>query len=112
MLLQSLLALAAICLLAWLVLRWISSSFQQRSSGAKHLRVIDSIALGPRSRIYIVQSAQRAWLMGSGVEGQVQMLCELDPADIPQQEQAPSSHFAHALIQAKAKLSPKKDGQS
>jgi flagellar biosynthetic protein FliO len=73
----TLLALAAVCALALVVLRGLSR--RGVGQGTRTLRVIERLALEPRRSIYLVEAGGRHLLVGVG-EGAMSVLAELDPA--------------------------------
>lgn len=74
-LLATLLSLALVCGLAWVVLRWLSGRTGGRSD--RGLQVVARCALEPRRSLYVVRAAGRILLIGSG-EGGLALLTELD----------------------------------
>jgi flagellar biogenesis protein FliO len=80
MLLRVLMALAGVCLLAYLVLRYVGRRVQAGSGGPGPLRLVARLHLEPRRAVYVVEAAGRCFLLGSGESGPPAMLAELDPA--------------------------------
>lgn len=78
----SLVSLGAVCLLAYVVLRWLGR--QGVGRGAGPLKVIARCALEPKRSVYIVEAAGRYFLMGVG-DGPMTLLSELD-SDAVQRE--------------------------
>jgi flagellar protein FliO/FliZ len=89
-LLQTLFALAGVCVLAWVVLRWGA----QRGFGTGRLggnvRVVERIPLDPRRALYVVKAGERVLLLGVGDGAAPTLLTELDPAMLP----APTTNAA------------------
>lgn len=85
-LLQTLLALAAVCVLAWVVLRWSA----QRGFGALGhkgvVQVIERVPLDARRAIYVVRIGDRVLAVGVGDGAAPSVLTELDPASVPKAE--------------------------
>jgi flagellar protein FliO/FliZ len=79
-LLRSLLALAGVCLLAWLSLRWLSRRGLGRAAigPAASLRVLQRLPLEPRKNLYLVQMGKRVLLIGTGDGGAPSLLAELE----------------------------------
>jgi len=76
--LQTLLILAAVCLLAYLLLRWGMRRFQGGPAGAgSALKVLDRLPLEPRRALYVVEVGNRILLLGTS-EQQTTLLAELD----------------------------------
>ncbi len=80
-LLETLLVLAAVCALAWLVLRF---GVRRIHSGGGHgpLRVLARLPLEPRRTLYIVDAAGKVFFVGTSEGGPVTLLAELDPAAV------------------------------
>jgi flagellar protein FliO/FliZ len=97
-LLQSLLALAAVCILAWVVLRWSA----QRGLGlgeGRRVRVIERVALDARRSIYLVQIGERVLVIGAGDGASPSLLSEMKASELP--EPAPTRSFADVLRAAR-----------
>ena len=78
LLLQMILALVAICALAYAVLRWGVRRFQTGPLGrARGMRVVSRLGLEPRRSLYVVAIGPRHFVVGVG-EGGVSLLTELD----------------------------------
>ena len=80
-LLQTLLALAAVCVLAWVVLRW--SARRGLGLGRGRIRVIEKVALDGRRALYLVSIGDRVMLIGAGDGGAPSLIAELDAAELP-----------------------------
>ena len=78
---QTLLALGAVCALAWWTLRWAARRGVGRGP-AGVIDVVDRVALDPRRSLVVVRVAGRALLLGAG-DGPLTLLAELDPAALP-----------------------------
>lgn len=88
-LLQSLLALVAVSLLAWVVLRLLArTGFGQGGFGGGgpgrrgRIEVLERRVLDARRMLWIVRVGGRSWLLGAGESGAPEVLAELDPADL------------------------------
>lgn len=85
-LLQTLLALAAVCVLAWVVLRWgARRGFGTGALGGR-VRVLERIALDPRRTLYVVKIGERVLLLGAGDGGSPTLIAEIDPDTLPPEE--------------------------
>ncbi len=93
-LLQSLLALMAVCILAWVLLRWASRRGLGTGSG-KRVKVIERISLDARRSLYLVEIGGKVLLLGAGDGASPTLLAELDPDAIPEPE--PGKKFADVL---------------
>ncbi|MFW5875515.1 MAG: flagellar biosynthetic protein FliO [Myxococcota bacterium] len=82
-LLQSLLALGAVCLLAWALLRWLGRRGFGRPPRGSRLRVIERTPLDGQRALYLVQVGDRVWLVGAGEGASPSLVAELDSADLP-----------------------------
>ena len=82
-LLQSVLALAAVCVLAWVVLRMFSRrGFGVGPTGGR-VRVVERIPLDARRMLYVVKVGERLLLLGSGDGASPALITEIDPATMP-----------------------------
>ena len=81
-LLQTLLALGAVCILAWVVLRWSAKRGLGLGAG-RRVKVIERVPLDSRRALYLVEVAGRVLLIGAGDSAAPNVLAELDPADLP-----------------------------
>lgn len=79
-LLQTLLALAFVSVLAWIVLRW----FVKRPAGLAggRMRVLDRMPLDARRSVALVQIGERVFMIGLG-EGAPSLLAELAADELP-----------------------------
>lgn len=103
-LLQTLLALAAVCVLAWIVLRWTARRGFGLGSG-KRVRVLERVPLDGRRALYLVEIGDRVLLIGAGETSAPAVLIELDPGELPELPDRPSS-FAELI--AKLRRKPEK----
>lgn len=86
-LLQTLLALAAVCILAWVVLKW--SRGRGLAMGGRRVKVLERVPLDGRRSLYLVEVAGRVLLVGAGEQGALGVLAELDPDALPAVPEAP-----------------------
>ncbi|HEY8432912.1 MAG TPA: flagellar biosynthetic protein FliO [Sandaracinaceae bacterium] len=89
-LLQTLLALAAVCILAWVVLRWSA----RRGFGLGRpgrVRVLERVPLDGRRSLYLVAIGARVLLIGAGEGAAPTLLAELDPDELPPAPERPAS---------------------
>lgn len=79
-LLQTLLALIAVSVLAWVVLRWAA----RRGLGANagRIRILDRRKLNPQSELHLVEVEGRALLVGTGESSAPALLAEWRLEDI------------------------------
>ena len=87
--LDGLLVLAAICILAYIVLRYGLGRLRGRSGAGKLIQVVDRVELEPRRALYAVRVGKRAFLIGAS-EGGMRRLAELDADELPEGTPAPS----------------------
>ena len=79
-LLQTLLALAAVCILAWVVLKWAA----QRGLGigaGKRIQIVERVGLDARRALFLVEVEGRVLLLGVGEGAAPALLCELSPTE-------------------------------
>lgn len=82
-LLQTLLALAAVCILAWVVLRW-SAKRGLGLGGGRRVKVLERVPLDGRRALYLVEVGGRVLLLGAGEGASPAVLAELDPSELPE----------------------------
>lgn len=73
----SLVSLSLLCLVAWLVLRWLRR--QGVGSAPAGMRVLGRCQLEPRRSLYVIEIAGRCFVVGVG-EGAPSLITELDRA--------------------------------
>jgi flagellar protein FliO/FliZ len=88
-LLQTIFALAAVCVLAWVVLRW--SARRGLGVGRGRIRVIERVPLEGRRSLYLIEIGERVLLVGAGEGGAPALLTELDPSELPPVAAQPAS---------------------
>ncbi|HEX8368790.1 MAG TPA: flagellar biosynthetic protein FliO [Pyrinomonadaceae bacterium] len=77
MLVQTVMALAFVCGLAYLIFRVIMPRLSAGFSSNNMVRVIDRIGLEARKNLYVIEVAGR-WLLIAASESGVQLIAELD----------------------------------
>ena len=84
LLVETLVALAAVCLLALVALRWGLHRLAAPGggSGRGRIRVLERVAVDPRRSLLLVEIGGRVLLVGAG-EGPMGVLAEIDPATLP-----------------------------
>lgn len=82
-LLQSLLSLAAVCVLAWVVLRMFARRGIGVGGSGGRIRVVERIALDARRALYVVKVGERLLLLGAGDAASPNLITELDPKELP-----------------------------
>jgi len=85
MLFQTLLALAFVCGLAYLIFRVILPRFTSNFGANNMMRVVDRIGLDTRKSLYIIEVTGR-WFLVAASEGGVQMISELDATNAAEAE--------------------------
>ena len=96
-LLQTLLALGAVCILAWVVLRWASKSRLGFGVSRGRVRVLERVPLDARRSLYLVQVGGKVLLVGAGDGAAPAVLAELEPAQLPDEPETPRVTFAEVL---------------
>lgn len=79
-LVQTLLALGAVCALAWVGLRVALRGGLLRPNG-RHITVLERTALGPRRALYLVRVGERVLLLGAS-DASLCTLAELRPDEL------------------------------
>jgi len=102
-LLQTLLALGAVCALAWVLLKWGASRGFGGASAGGRVKVLERVALDPRRSLYLVQVGERVLLLGAGDGAAPSLLTEM-PADSVAALATPTPRgFADVLAKATRK---------
>jgi flagellar protein FliO/FliZ len=98
LLLRALLALAAVCLLAYVVLKFLGKRVYGAAAGGGLMRVVARLPLEPRRSLYLVEVAGRYLLVGLGENGAPTTLAEIDAATVTASAPAaPSPSFLEVL---------------
>ncbi|MBX3250937.1 MAG: flagellar biosynthetic protein FliO [Myxococcales bacterium] len=100
-LLQTLVSLVAVCLLAWLLLRWGARKGLGVGGRGGRIRVIERVALDARRSLYLVEVGGKVLLVGTGDAASPSLLTELDPEAIPSAPAERRSAFASVLQRAR-----------
>ncbi|MBS1795833.1 MAG: flagellar biosynthetic protein FliO [Acidobacteria bacterium] len=77
MLVQTIVALALVCGLAYLIFRVILPRLTISYGASNMVRVVDRIALDPRKSLFVIEAAGK-WMLVASSENGVQFICELD----------------------------------
>jgi flagellar biogenesis protein FliO len=80
---RTLLALAGVCLLAWVVLRMLAQRGFGRAlprGGPSRVEVLERVPLDARRALYVVRADGRVLLLGLGESGAPVLVTELDAA--------------------------------
>jgi flagellar biosynthetic protein FliO len=80
---QALLALVAVCILAWTVLRWSAGRGLGSLGGGQRIQVIERAHLDARRTLYLVKIGERAFLVGAGETGAPSLLAEIPASELP-----------------------------
>jgi flagellar biosynthetic protein FliO len=75
----SLISLGLVCVVAFAVLRWLGRKGVGRSSG--RIRVLGQCYLEPHRTVYLVEAAERCFLLGVG-DGPISLIAEVDRAAV------------------------------
>jgi flagellar biogenesis protein FliO len=94
-LVQALLALVAVCILAWTVLRWSAGRGLGALGGGQRIHVIERAHLDARRTLYLVKIGERAFLVGAGETGAPSLLAEIPASELPPAK--PGVRFADVL---------------
>src|SRR5215212_6272992 len=78
MILQTIVALAFVCGLAYFIFRWLLPRLNVARAGGRMVRIVERAGLDARSQLYVIEVAGR-WLLVSSSQAGVQLISELDP---------------------------------
>ncbi len=101
-LLQTLVSLLAVCLLAWLLLRWGARRGFAFGGRGQRVKVIERVALDPRRTLYVVEVGGKVLLLGAGDGASPTLISELDPASMTSEPEPKKTRFADVLSRARA----------
>ncbi len=87
MLVRTMIALVVVCGVVYLLFRWLLPRLQQLQPPGKMMRVVDSLALGERQRVFIVEVAGRYFLVSASSGQAVTLISELSAAEIAVSEE-------------------------
>jgi flagellar biosynthetic protein FliO len=105
-LLQTLLALAAVCILAWVVLRWAAQKGLGIGAPGRHVRVLERVALDARRSLWVVKIGERVLVIGAGDGASPALLAEMKASELPDEGPAKAATFADVLKRARASEAP------
>lgn len=97
-LVQALLALLAVCILAWTVLRWSAGRGLGGLGGGQRIEILERAHLDARRTLYLVKIGERAYLVGAGDGGAPSLLAEIPASELPP---AKPTRFADVLARAR-----------
>jgi len=96
-LLRTLLALAGVCALIWVTLRFLAKRgliAPGQARGAS-LRVLARLPLEPRKSLYLVRAGKRLLLLATGDGGSPRLITELDESVLEAEPQKPKTEAPH-----------------
>lgn len=82
-LLQTLLALAAVCVLAWVVLKWAAQRGLGIGASGQRVKVLERVALDARRTLWLVKIGGKVLLIGAGDGAPPSLLAELKEDELP-----------------------------
>lgn len=94
-LLQGIISLGAVCILAWVLLRF-GARRGFGTSGGQRIKVIERVPLDARRSLYIVEVGEKCLLLGAGDTGGPELITELDPSTLP--PATPPASFRDVLM--------------
>ncbi len=101
-LIQTLVALAAVCVLAWVVLKWSARRGLGTVGQGKRVKVIERVPLDARRSLYLVEVGDKVLLLGAGEGSAPEVLTEVDPKTLPDIPEVGSAvSFADVLARLK-----------
>lgn len=106
-LVQALLALVAVCILAWSVLRWSAGCGLGGLGGGQRIKVLERAHLDARRTLYLVQIGDRTLLVGAGETGAPSLLAEIAAGELPPAK--PGVRFADVLKRSHPETEDKPD---
>ncbi|MFO0684303.1 MAG: flagellar biosynthetic protein FliO [Sandaracinus sp.] len=106
-LVQALLALVAVCILAWTVLRWTAGRGLGALGGGQRIEVLERTHLDAKRTLYLVKIGERAFLVGAGDGGAPALLAEIPTKDLPPAK--PAVRFADVLRRQREAPKPASD---
>ena len=95
-LLQAVLALAAVCILAWVALRWSARRGLGVGRGGR-VQVLERVPLDARRALYLVRVGEKVLLVGAGDGAAPAVLTEVDPETLPDVPEGSAVSFAEVL---------------
>lgn len=81
-LLQGIISLGAVCILAWVLLRF-GARRGLGTSGGQRIKVLERANLDARRSLYIVEVGEKCLLLGAGDTGGPELITELDASTLP-----------------------------
>jgi flagellar protein FliO/FliZ len=81
-------SLAIVLLLAWLALKFLAGRMGSLGFAGRNIRIIETMPLGYRRSIHVVEVGSKVLLIGS-TEGGVSLLARLDREDLKIPEKGP-----------------------
>ena len=95
-LLRAALSLVAVCVVAWVVLRWASRRGLGGAAGSGRMEVLERLPLDPRRSLHLVRVGERVLVVATG-EGAPALLTELALAELPKLASEPKGSFTDVL---------------
>lgn len=96
-LLEALISLGAVCLLAWVLLRWAGRLQLGTAGRGRHLEVVERVPLDARRSLVLVRVGESVLLLGVGEGAAPRLLKELSADAIPELPAAERRSFAQVL---------------
>ncbi|MFK7999032.1 MAG: flagellar biosynthetic protein FliO [Polyangiales bacterium] len=81
-LLQGIISLGAVCILAWVLLRF-GARRGLGTGGGQRIKVLERANLDARRSLYIVEVGEKCLLLGAGDTGGPELITELDASTLP-----------------------------
>lgn len=81
-LLQGIISLGAVCILAWVLLRF-GARRGLGTGGGQRIKVLERANLDARRSLYIIEVGEKCLLLGAGDTGGPELITELDASTLP-----------------------------
>lgn len=105
-LLQTLLALAAVCVLAWVVLRWAAQRGLGLGVSGARVKILERVPLDARRTLWLVKIGEKVLVIGAGDNAAPALLAELREDELPPLDAPATTTFADVLRRVGGKPRP------
>jgi flagellar protein FliO/FliZ len=110
LLFETLVALAAVCLLALVALRWgLRRLGVPGNTEGGRIRVLERVAIDPRRSLLLIEVGGKVLLVGAG-DGPMAVLADIDPATLPASPARRPAVFKDIFARALGRRTPEEQG--